>query len=654
MKKYLLSNRVRNAILMAILLQSVIFGIGLAVTGTFSGTVNRPYRVMDSQVSEKNSLLSGYMNNVLLLTNTMDKEMSRMTDEQEIQNRLIDNLNHASSADGAFYMNLDSREALVFHDGEPSIYSSGYGDIYCMVGETVSSYPIALARNWRPKLADREWKDAEGYWESAKASGGGGTWFFRDRLYYVVPQNKKGERIIMGLEISRDMMDAYINLDNPPYKGMMIMLLSEEDVKYCSNRDMEGTGYDYNEKTGHLTMNYDGIAYDGVRSVLQTYGYMDGGTVYVAAVCYHSELAALSYSTVMLVAGVYLFSIVIAIIFSYIAIWMVLKPIQKLQEDITGQKPEEVHFKESGIVEIDRIHQALNDMANKLEQSYSRYSFAMEAAEESVGSFEYQDQGMKVKLSPSIWRLLDIRPDRREPAGEMDYEKWKKVMEGLEQIEELEDGYAFTDRAGNRRAVSIRQRSEENGVFGLVIDKTDAYKEIVRLRNISQHDQLTGLYNAAYLKKEGQKILDQNSMKVNGLAFFDLDNLKYINDNFGHETGDRYLKAMADMLASMADGEPCVAVRLSGDEFVLFFYGYGARGEIESRVRKGYEKRPSIQLPDGSSHQLNASVGLAFAQREMERMDDLINRADRAMYRVKHGEKNGIAVYDKSDETGQI
>ena len=49
MKKRLLSNRVRNAILMAILLQSVIFGIGLMVTGTFSGTANRPYKVMESR-----------------------------------------------------------------------------------------------------------------------------------------------------------------------------------------------------------------------------------------------------------------------------------------------------------------------------------------------------------------------------------------------------------------------------------------------------------------------------------------------------------------------------------------------------------------------------------------------------------------------------
>lgn len=652
MKKYLLSNRVRNAILLAILLQSVIFGIGLVVTGTFSGTANRPYKVMESQVSEKNSLLSGYMNNVLLLSNTMEKELGRMSDEEEIQNRLIDNLNHASSADGIFYIDLDNQEALVFHDGEPDIYSSTYGDISCVIGHPKSSYSIALARNWRPKLSDKDWADAEHYWDSRSS---GGTWFFTDEcIYYVLTQEKKGNRLIMGLEISRDMLETYLKLDNPPYKGMAVLLLSDGDIRYSVDPEMEGTGYAYDEKTGHISLNYKGTAYDGVRSVLQTYGYMDGGAVYVAAVCHHSELAALSYSTVIMVAGVYLFSIIIAMIFSYIAIWMVLKPIQKLQEDITDQKPEEVHFKESGIVEIDRIHQALNDMAAKLEQSYSRYSFAMESAGDNVGSFEYQDKAGKVKLSPSIWHLLDIRPDRRKPVGEMDYKQWQDILGSMERIEELEDGYSFLDQGGNRRAVSIRQRTEENGVFGMMIDKTDAYKEIVRLRNISQHDQLTGLYNAAYLKKEGQKILDDNRNLVNALVFCDLDNLKYINDNFGHEMGDRYLKAMADMLADMAAPEQCVAVRLSGDEFVLFFYGYGDRETILNKVKEGYEQRPFIQLPDGTRHRINASVGLAFAQRETERMDDLINRADRAMYRVKHGSKNGIAVYDKSDEAGPV
>ncbi|MFR2691019.1 MAG: diguanylate cyclase domain-containing protein [Enterocloster bolteae] len=94
---------------------------------------------------------------------------------------------------------------------------------------------------------------------------------------------------------------------------------------------------------------------------------------------------------------------------------------------------------------------------------------------------------------------------------------------------------------------------------------------------------------ASYLKKEGQKILDGNRSRVNALVFCDLDNLKFVNDNYGHEMGDHYLKAMADLLTDIAFGEQCMAVRLSGDEFVLFFYGYSERKTIEDKVRSGYE-----------------------------------------------------------------
>lgn len=149
---------------------------------------------------------------------------------------------------------------------------------------------------------------------------------------------------------------------------------------------------------------------------------------------------------------------------------------------------------------------------------------------------------------------------------------------------------------------------------------------------------------------KGQQLLDENPLRVNGLIFCDLDNLKYINDTYGHSTGDRYLQTMADLLRTMARGESAIPVRLSGDEFALFFYGYSSREEVEQKIRDGYEKRHAMTLPDGKEVQVNASIGLAFAQRESESMEELLKRADRAMYRIKRGEKNGIAVYGKSDE----
>ena len=173
MKKRLLSNRVRNAILMAILLQSVIFGFGLMVTGTFSGTAKRPYKVMESQVAEKDSVISGYMNNSLLIANTMEKELAKLKDDRKIHDRLIDNLNHASSVDGVFYLDLDKKEAVIYRDGEPQIFSSAYGDIYCVVGSSKSEYPIALSKDWSPKLTPEEWAKAELFWTDRTRGGNG-------------------------------------------------------------------------------------------------------------------------------------------------------------------------------------------------------------------------------------------------------------------------------------------------------------------------------------------------------------------------------------------------------------------------------------------------------------------------------------------------
>lgn len=652
MKKRLLSNRVRNAILMAILLQSIIFGIGLAVTGTFSGATDRPYKVMQSQAAEKNSLLSSYMNNVLLLGNSMEEELGKLTRTKEIQSQIIDNLNHSSSTDGIFYLDFVKREALFLRDREPDVYSCVYGDITCEIGSLESGFPISRSADWQAGLTGREWDQAERYWAGRKSRG---TWFFiKHRLYYVVGHETGGAKRLLGLEVSGKLLDSCLKLDHPPYKGMTMLLLSGDRVFYSRDRGFDGTKYTYNEETGHISLTGNGILYDGVKDIMQTYGYTYDGPVYMASVSYHSDLADLSVHTVILVAWVYLLSIVIAIVFSYIAILLVLRPIKQLQEDIACQKPEEIHFRESGIVEIDRIHQALNGMAARLEQSYSRYSFTMESAGDNVGSFEYKKNGGRVKISPSVRFLLDIPANREESANEVEYKQWEQILGRLERVEELKDGYSFTDCHGGRRAVSIRQRREEHGVFGIVIDKTDAYNEIERLRDISQHDQLTGLYNSAYLKNEGPGLLEKNRSRVNALVFCDLDNLKYINDSFGHEMGDRYLKAMADLLDSMTEGENCIAVRLSGDEFALFFYGYENSQMIERIVEEGYERRPFLRLPGGTEHRINASIGIACARKGTEDMDSLLRLADRAMYRVKHGNKNGIAIYGKLDKAGPV
>ena len=110
--------------------------------------------------------------------------------------------------DGVFYLDLDQKEAVIYRDGEPQIFSSAYGDIYCVVGSSKSEYPIALSKDWSPKLTPQEWAKAELFWTERTK---GGKWFFDDnRLYYVISQEVYGSRRMMGFQISGEVLDSYL------------------------------------------------------------------------------------------------------------------------------------------------------------------------------------------------------------------------------------------------------------------------------------------------------------------------------------------------------------------------------------------------------------------------------------------------------------
>ncbi len=72
-------------------------------------------------------------------------------------------------------------------------------------------------------------------------------------------------------------------------------------------------------------------------------------------------------------------------------------------------------------------------------------------------------------------------------------------------------------------------------------------------------------------------------MKTAALIMMDLDDLKYINDTYGHDYGDQYIRCAADCFITFTPKSTVVA-RYSGDEFFLFFYGYDSKEEIRSKI----------------------------------------------------------------------
>ena len=101
----------------------------------------------------------------------------------------------------------------------------------------------------------------------------------------------------------------------------------------------------------------------------------------------------------------------------------------------------------------------------------------------------------------------------------------------------------------------------------------------------------------------------------------DLDNLKYINDTFGHDYGDQYIRAAANALR-IGSPENAVISRMSGDEFYLFLYGYDSEDQARERIDRLQKsiQTSTLELPNRPSFRIRASAGVAGILRTLKAM----------------------------------
>ncbi len=160
---------------------------------------------------------------------------------------------------------------------------------------------------------------------------------------------------------------------------------------------------------------------------------------------------------------------------------------------------------------------------------------------------------------------------------------------------------------------------------------------IARLERLAAHDELTGVYN----RREGARRLlhllesDQGTDGVVTLILLDVDDLKSINDQWGHSVGDRVLQRLAEVVAEWVDGHGWVA-RWGGDEFVAVIREHG-REVVAERLIQGMRHdlgRMPLRIPGGQEVRLGLSIGVA-RYIPGDDVEGLFNRADDALYRSK-------------------
>jgi len=232
-------------------------------------------------------------------------------------------------------------------------------------------------------------------------------------------------------------------------------------------------------------------------------------------------------------------------------------------------------------------------------------------------------------------------------------------------------------RDGVVRNILVRRSNikDANGevikIYGTNQDITDALqvdaerkKQAKTIKYMAYFDSLTGLANRhslnEWLKNEMERA--RSGKAVGSILFIDLDDLKLINDTYGHSYGDKIIYTAGNRIRDRVDKNAFVS-RIGGDEFVVILPGAYDRENVRNLVQQINKSIGKEQEIFGGQFHMTASIGIAFYPDDGDNVEELIKNADNAMYAAKkeskdswrfYTEKMQIDAYEKMRLTGSL
>jgi len=216
--------------------------------------------------------------------------------------------------------------------------------------------------------------------------------------------------------------------------------------------------------------------------------------------------------------------------------------------------------------------------------------------------------------------------------------------------------------AAVERWLTISAVKDENGrqshYIGTYYDLSERKKAEEKIRELAFYDQLTGLPNRTILVDRVNQAMKvcQDLRTHAALLFIDLDHFKRLNDTLGHHIGDLLLKQSAARLTQCVRESDTVS-RFGGDEFVVLLTDLEVTATSSAAIRAEKIAEDIIatlsetQDLDGYAFRCTASVGVALFCDDKQSMEELLKRADMAMYEAKTAGRNAVRFFDPAMQT---
>ncbi|MBN1150602.1 GGDEF domain-containing protein [candidate division WOR-3 bacterium] len=195
--------------------------------------------------------------------------------------------------------------------------------------------------------------------------------------------------------------------------------------------------------------------------------------------------------------------------------------------------------------------------------------------------------------------------------------------------------------------IRARCRKKNISVNTFTFEECSKCEEFVMKMQSAKYDELTKLYMRDYFNKNARQLfLSADDSSPFSVIFFDLDHFKQINDTYGHQTGDSVLREVSEIIRNETSSSGA-ACRYGGEEIVVLMPSAEASKafEIAEKIRKKIER--TNFKSEGNSLNVTLSSGISEYPKFNSRSEsDLVEQADKALYRAKEEGRNRTYIYD--------
>ena len=313
---------------------------------------------------------------------------------------------------------------------------------------------------------------------------------------------------------------------------------------------------------------------------------------------------------------------------------MINKQLEKISE---GQYDERIDVAISK--EFCELSGHINSMVSNILAGSENLAYALSKTDMHISTYQYASDAIAVSIVGDFAHIFMLSPEEVASLSS-DVKVFKSFLEAAKNHPVSKADDIFSVPGDEEHYIKINEQQNEDYTFGVIIDVTENITELREAEQERDIDVLTGIYNRRGLEqKVNELIASGKSASFCAAIVLDIDNLKMVNDSYGHKFGDIYIAKMAEIIKTI-DPEICLSVRQGGDEFALLLHDCSKEQFYDVLKMLDIQNDTDVEFEE-KAFKLSYSYGFATSS-DLNSYLTMFSEADRHMYINKKSRKERL------------